>query len=311
MAGHPLQQQPRLPPTPRATACVLLALLAIVAGGPLAAVPAPPAAAVSLAARYATLKDELTHNQFQRPIHIDSTEGKDRVSGEIFALVNSPFATVGAVLDKPANWCEILFLHLNNKYCRPSVENRGTVLRLMVGAKGDQALKDAYRVDFLYRVSARTADYLRVDLDADEGPMSTRNYRIVLEATPTDDNRTFIHFSYAYSFGVVGRFAMQAYLNTVARNKVGFSAVRNDKNGTVQPVDGMRGAVERNTMRYYLAIEAFLGALSAPPGSRVEKSLRDWFASTEAYAKQLHEMDQGEYLAVKRREYSRQQADLN
>ena len=71
----------------------------------------------------------------------------------------------------------------------------------------------------------------------------------------------------------------------------------------------MRGAVERNTMRYYLAIEAFLGALSAPPGARVEKSMRDWFAATEAYPRQLHEVEQNEYLAMKRNEYSRQQGD--
>ena len=62
-------------------------------------------------------------------------------------------------------------------------------------------------------------------------------------------------------------------------------------------------------MRYYLAIEAFLGSLSAPAGARVEKSLRDWFAASERYPRQLHEMEQGEYLAMKRKEYLRQQVE--
>ena len=79
----------------------------------------------------------------------------------------------------------------------------------------------------------------------------------------------------------------------------------------MKPVSGMRGAVERNTMRYYLAIEAFLGALSAPPGTRMESALRAWFAATETYSRQLHEIPESEYLAMKRKEYSRQQTVTN
>jgi len=101
---------------------------------------------------------------------------------------------------------------------------------------------------------------------------------------------------------------MQAYLGTIGRNKVGFTVVGKQDDGQPRYIGGMRGLVERNTMRYYLAIEAFLGALSSPPQARVEKSLRDWFAAVESYPRQLHEMEQGEYLAMKRREYSRQQA---
>ena len=60
-------------------------------------------------------------------------------------------------------------------------------------------------------------------------------------------------------------------------------------------------------MRYSLAIEAYLGAYTAPPEQQLEKRLRDWFASTERYALQLHEIDQNEYLEMKRREVFRQQ----
>ena len=103
---------------------------------------------------------------------------------------------------------------------------------------------------------------------------------------------------------------MRTYLNTVARDKVGFSVDPGTGGEPPQPVGGMRGAVERNTMRYYLAVDAFLGTLSTPPEARMEKSLRDWFAATEAYPRQLHEMDQNEYLVMKRKEYSRQQEPL-
>jgi len=241
---------------------------------------------------------------------MDSSEGPDGVTGEIFALVNYPFAIAGAALNKPSQWCDILILHLNTKYCRPSTDSQGTVLHVIIGRKYDQPVDEAYRVDFVYRVAARTANYLQVKLNADEGPLSTRNYRIVLEATPAEDGQTFIRLSYSYSYGMVGQLAMQVYLGTIGRNKVGFTVVGRESDSQPHAIGGMRGVVERNTMRYYLAIEAFLGALSAPPKARVEKSLRDWFAATESYPRQLHEMEQSEYLDMKRKEYSRQQAEV-
>jgi hypothetical protein len=266
--------------------------------------------AATLSATYAALKDELSHNQFNRPLHLDSSEGPDGVRGEIFAIVNYPFATAGAALNMPSQWCDILILHLNTKYCRPATESWGTVLHVSIGKKYDQPVSDAYRLNFAYRVAARTANYLHVKLNADQGPLGTRDYRIVLEAAPTDDGQTFIRLSYAYSYGMVGQLAMRAYLNTIARDKVGFTVVGGKSDGPPQSIGGIRGVVERNTMRYYLAIEAFLGAQSVAPKARVEKSQRDWFAATEAFPRQLHEMEQGEYLAMKRVEYSRQQTDV-
>ena len=44
-------------------------------------------------------------------------------------------------------------------------------------------------------------------------------------------------------------------------------------------------------MRFYLAIEAFLDAASSPPQAQLEKRLHDWFAATERFARQLHEVD--------------------
>jgi hypothetical protein len=60
-------------------------------------------------------------------------------------------------------------------------------------------------------------------------------------------------------------------------------------------------------MRYYVAIDAFLGALSVPPNARLEKSLQDWFDGIERYPRQLHELGQNEYLDMKRKEHLRLQ----
>ena len=65
--------------------------------------------------------------------------------------------------------------------------------------------------------------------------------------------------------------------------------------------------IERNTMRYYLAIEAHLDALSAPAAQRREASLAAWYAGVERYPLQLHELGREEYLDMKRNEMRRQQ----
>ena len=278
--------------------------------GPGRAADASGDSAAGLAAKYAELRGQLSDNQYQKPIVLVSSETRDSVAGDMYALVEQPFATVAAALKGADDWCEIMILHLNTKYCRASAGPQGSTLNVSIGKKHDQPVEQAYPVAFTHGVAAQTAGYLQVRLNADQGPLSTRNYRIVLEAVPVDGGRTFLHLSYSYGFGAAGRLAMQVYLGTAGSSKVGFTVTGTQPDGQRQHIGGMRGLVERNTMRYYLAIEAFLGSLSAPPQARLEKRLRDWFAATERFPRQLHEMEQDEYLNMKRKEYQRQQAAL-
>ena len=100
---------------------------------------------------------------------------------------------------------------------------------------------------------------------------------------------------------------MLAYLSTLGRGKVGFTPTAKPSSGQPDYIGGVRGAVERNTMRYYLAIDAYLGALSTPPAEQLEKRLQSWFTSTEQFSRQLHEVDRDAYLTMKRREVLRMQ----
>ena len=81
--------------------------------------------------------------------------------------------------------------------------------------------------------------------------------------------------------------------------------VNDPATGGMKPVGGVRGAVERNAMRYYLAIDAYLNNLDA-----ADKRINAWFSATERYAKQLHEMDRATYVNMKRTEVERQQTAL-
>ncbi len=285
----------------------LLLLFVAYAGAVCAHDDVPEANAASLRATYATLRDKLSQNQFQRPLYLDSSEAAGELNGEIHAVIDYPFPTVNADLRAPNHWCDILNLHLNVKYCTAATDKSRAMLTTFVGRKHDEPLEAAHRMDFVFRVGVQNPDYLHVHLDAEKGPFGTRKYRIMVEAIPLEDGRTFVHLAYAYAYGAAASFAMQTYLNTFGANKVGFTVVDKRPDGQPVYVGKMRGALERNTMRYYLAIDAFLRALSAPLPEQFEKRIRDWFAATERYALQLHEVNEREYIEMKRSEYRRQQ----
>ncbi len=287
-------------------AVIFLAFLA--AAGPAAAALPENYSAASLRAKIGSLSDQLRHNQFQRALYLDSSESPDQSEGEIYALVEYPFAAVGAAFRRPSQWCEMMILHVNTKYCGTTTDGAHDSMILNVGRKFDQPLKDSYAFDFAIRVTSDTPDYLQVRLNAHDGPLGTSDYRIVLEAVPLDGNRSFLHFSYSYAYGIVGRGAMQIYLATIGRNKVGFTVTGRQRDGQPDYIRGVRGMVERNTMRYYLAIEAYLGALAAPAPKRFELRLESWFDAIERYPRQLHEMERGAYLDMKRSEGLRQHA---
>jgi hypothetical protein len=281
-------------------------VLVFCAGPAWASVPDAQSAAL-LHAQYASLNERLHHNAFQRTLSLDSSESPNDLKGDIHALVDYPFSTVSAALDDPAHWCDVLILHINTKHCQAKVDTTRTVLAVSIGRKTPQPLKEAYPIAFSYRVVSSTAKYLNIQLAAPEGPLSTRNYRIQLQAVPIGNNQTFLQLTYSYDYGMAGRLAMQTYLATLGSGKVGFTQTGRQSGGHPEYIDGMRGVVERNTMRYYLAIDAYLGALASPGPLQLQKRLNSWFSATEQYPRQLREVDRTAYLDMKQSEYLRQQ----
>ena len=69
---------------------------------------------------------------------------------------------------------------------------------------------------------------------------------------------------------------------------------------------GVRGSLERNAVRYYLAIQAYMDTINIPPDQRFEKRNSRWYDLTARFPRQLYELDKGEYIANKRREHGNQ-----
>jgi hypothetical protein len=289
-------------------ACAAALCLALPARAAVA--PARPASAEAWAvhAEYLARRERLENSPFGWPLAIDSRERPHAIEGEAWLVSDHSFAVVSAALAPPSHWCEILLLPFNTKHCEARARGRDGTLTLYIGRKNETPVKDAYRLHFQYAVQAHDAEHLRLVLTSADGPLGTRDYRIVLEATPISGGRTFMKFAYSYAYGTLSRLAMQTYLATIGSSKVGFTFEGRDEGGEPRLVRGMRAAVERNTMRYALAIDAYLDSLALAPGERVRKRLVDWFAATERHPRQLHEIERGDYLAMKEREYARMYA---
>ncbi len=198
--------------------------------------------AATLGAKYAQLRDQLRNNNFQRPLHIVSSQSGDTLRGDVYAVLDHPFDDLTVALKDPSDWCDILILPFNTKYCHAVESGGGAVLQVRIGRKFDQPVQDAYRVDFTLRQVAATPEYFESRLNAASGPVGTSDYRIVLAAVPLDKGRTFMHLSYSYGFGVMGRFAMQAYLATAGADKVGFTVAANGAGGQPVYIGGVRPA---------------------------------------------------------------------
>lgn len=246
----------------------------------------------SLRQRYTDMRDEMHSNAYGRPLHIDSAENSNTLQGDVYAVLNHPYEKVQQALQDPQAWCDIMLLPFNTTACQAS----GSHLNMRIARKADQPARDTYPISFAFSPAAGSGDYLQTRLNAAQGPFGTRDYRIDVEAVPIEGGKTFMHMRYAYGFGGMGRFAMQAYLATAGASKAGFTT------------NGVRGALERNAMRYYLAIDTYLNTMDLPPAQRVDRRISDWFNATERYPRQLHEMDRGTYLALKRQEMQQQTA---
>jgi len=283
----------------------MLALLGLQA----AAAPAEPDPAASsgtpaqaMRAQHRRLSDKLERSSFGRPVQLESVETPDGLQGDVYAVVEHPLADVGAALKGSANWCELMLLHVNNRRCRVSGAPGHETLTLYVVRRYDKPVEQAFELPFAYRVASATPEHMLVDLSAASGPFGTRNYHVTLEAVALDERRSFLHFSYSYDHNLMVKYATQAYLATFGRDKVGFTVVGQAADGRPEYIRGLRGLVERNAMRYFLTLDAYLAADAA---GQAERRQRHWFAAAEQYPRQLHEIDLDTYLSLKREDRQR------
>lgn len=264
----------------------------------------------AMRSRYAALATRLQSSPFKQPVVLDSVQTEAHAMGDVYAVVSYPFGTVRRELSSANHWCDVMILHINTKYCRAVGNSTNAVLKVHIGKKTPQPLEAAPVVNLDFSVVDENPAYLQIVLHANEGPMGTSDYKIQLQAIALSANTTFVQLTYSYASGLLGRMAMQTYLATLGAGKVGFTVTEHHADGQPVYVGGVLGLVERNTMRFYFAIDSFLAASSQPAAKQLEHRLQGWFSAVERYPLQLYEMQRSDYLEMKRAEDERQKASF-
>src|SRR3569832_572132 len=105
-------------------------------------------------------------------------------------------------------------------------------------------------------------------IDATAVPYGTRDSRIELTATPMRD-RTFVRVHVSQRTNLMGRLATQSYLATLGKDIVGFSVTGHTRHGEPIYVKGVQGVIERNSVRCYLAMQAYAASRKLTPSDRL------------------------------------------
>ena len=155
---------------------------------------------------------------------------------------------------------------------------------------------------YRFSITSASTDYLNVRLDAGNGPLGTSDYVLTFEAIPYNESSSIIRFKYSYHFGFMARLALDGYLATIGRHKVGFTVTSYDEDNNPVYIKGLQGIVERNAMRYFLAIQSYLDSPNLGR-EQWENRIKRYNHLATRYERQFIEIREKEYVATKRKEF--------
>jgi hypothetical protein len=271
-----------------------------------AAVDAHAAAADTPVARYRELVEVATAGPLRAPVQVQSSEDGNAIGAQVWGVLDVSFAKVSEVVTAPARFCDFVSLVIFVKACTHAGDLAPTTLTLYMGRKDYEDPDPDNALTFAYSVEAPNDAQRAVRLFVPEGLLGVKDNRLEFELWSVEQ-RTLVNVRTSYVASTQSKLATGTYLMTFGRNKIGFSTTTG-ADGKSQPVRGVRGIIERNTMRYFLALQAYLETLDTAVEQREVARIERWFDATAQY-ELLYEVPREEYIANKTRE-RKNQAEL-
>jgi hypothetical protein len=263
-----------------------------------------PPQGLELQQGYRTMEEGLMRSPLKRPVSLGSQESAEYLGGDLYATVDYSLAALSAAAGNTQRWCEIMLLLSNTKACRVSPAPKNTMQVFVSSSKSADAT-GATATEFHLAVQATDKEYFEAAITAKDGPMGTQDIRMQLQAIPLTPTHSFLRLHYSYNTHWLGRVAMQTYLQTLGRGKVGFTLAPDSTSGTPVYIGGARAVIERNTMRYFLGLDCALASAQQEAPQRFSAMAECWYGQVEKYPLQLHEMQRAEYLQMKAAQYQR------
>jgi hypothetical protein len=258
-----------------------------------------------LSGRYPELQEAARRGPFGLPLQVHSEERETRISAEIHGIIDHPFRALAATFTEPGGWCNFLVLNPNIKTCTFRREAQEILLTLYIGSKSYRAPESATEQVYRFLVRARHPEYAAISLTAAQGLLGTTAHRFEFEAGSVA-GKTVVALSSSFEPSVLSRLLTGIYLTTLGRYKIGFSREATEAGVPAGYVRGVKGMIERNAMRYYLALKAFLETSDLPAGRQFEARASLVYDLMDLYPAQLRQMDKAEFLDIKSREYQNQ-----
>jgi len=258
-----------------------------------------------LSGRYPELQEAARRGPFGLPLQVHSEERENQISAEIYGIIDHPFRALAANFTEPGGWCDFLVLNPNIKTCTFRRGAQETLLTLYIGSKSYRAPESATEQVYRFLVRARQPEYAAISLTAPEGMLGTTAHRFEFEAGSVA-GKTVVGLSSSFEPSMVSKLLTGIYLGTLGRERIGFSREATEAGAPAGYVRGVKGMVERNVMRYYLALKAFLDTSDLPAGRQFEARASLAYDLMDLYPAQLRQMDKAEYLDIKLREHQNQ-----
>ena len=252
-------------------------------------------------AQKAALERELDQSPYGRPLVLQSQEAGRRAEGDVYAVLAHPFAAVSSALadsgqlvrnPDPAPEHQAL----------PYRPGRGaTRVEVRVGKKHEEPIKSASPA----RPSSWRPTTRRGSTSAWRWVRPTGRWTRAITADRRGGAHGWRTHLPAHGLRLQlwrgQHLAMNVYLRTVARDKVGFTRRQPDR---PRGRHARRGRAKHHALlpRHRAIPRLVAGAAAAA----ARAPARRWFDATEHYPRQLHELDREEYLRMKRNEVRRQ-----
>ena len=257
--------------------------------------------------KYSEIGSNLADSPFGVPIHIETSFSENKFRCYVYGIIDQEFHNLSLLLRDSMNLCEILLLHTNIKSCTVSITEKGSIfMTIYCGKKKYQQPEDTSNITLKYEVPVDELDYFLVRLSGKKGPFMTRNHLIRIDAVPLQRQKTFIRLSYEYDTGLTMESALGVYYATLGRKKVGFTIIGKDKGGNPVYVKGNQGLIERNSVRFYFAVQAFMETFEVEKDIRFNKRIHYWYSLVSQCPRQLYELPEKEYIENKIKENKNQ-----
>jgi hypothetical protein len=251
---------------------------------PLPAQAASPDAGTAGLSDINAILEAIAESPFDEPIHVESEGERDEVHGRVHAILDAPLGDLKAALSSARAWCEILFLHINVKACVHHGRAGDERISLYLGRKRYQDPEVVDQLDLRFDAPPADDDGFTIRLHADRGPYGLLAFDLEVHAVPLDGDRSLLRMRYSIAYGMLGRITLGMYLALGGRDRIGFTVLRLDEDGAPVYVDGMRGLIERNTVRFFFALQAYL-----EEPDHLEARLGLWWDLADRHPEQLRE----------------------